>query len=239
MPKQHFASLLGIRGTMKKKDAKKIAKALKNRIVASGNADPAKILANPKNWRSHSAAQKEALSGMLDEVGWVAQVLINRRTGRLIDGHLRVDLAKQRKEKSIPVVYVDLSPKEEAIVLAALDPLGDLAGKDSKRLRALIAELDPVSESLKGFLDDLGDPDAGGSKEKPEIRFSEELLEEHNFVVLYFDNEVDWINLQSILELKSVKALHSRKGFNSAGVGRVVRGPEAIAKIQAAAKHGR
>ena len=224
---------------MKKKEAKSIAKALKNRIVGSGNENPAKILANPKNWRSHSAAQKEALSGLLEEVGWVAQVLINKRTGRLIDGHLRVEIGKQRKEKEIPVVYVDLSAKEEALVLAALDPVGDLAGKDSKRLRALIAELDPVSESLKEFLDDLGDPDAGGSKERPEVRFTEELLEEHNFVVLYFDNEVDWINLQSMLDLKTVKALHSRKGFNSAGVGRVVRGPDAIARIQAAAKHGR
>jgi hypothetical protein len=224
---------------VKKKDAKQIARALKNRIVGTGFEDPAKILANPNNWRSHSAAQKSALSGMLDEVGWVAQVIKNKRTGRLIDGHLRVELAKSRKEKKIPVSYVDLSAKEEAIVLAAFDPLGDLAGKDSKRLRALIAELDPVSESLKGFLDDLGDPDADGTKDKPEMRFSEELLEEHNFVVLYFDNEVDWINLQSMLNLKSVKALHSRKGFNSAGVGRVVRGPKAIEMIQAAAKHGR
>lgn len=224
---------------MKKKEAKTIAKALKNRIVGSGNENPAKILSNPKNWRSHSTAQKEALSGMLEEVGWVAQVLINKRTGRLIDGHLRVELAKSRKEKKIPVVYVDLSAKEEAIVLAALDPLGDLAGKDSKRLRALIAELDPVSEALGAFLDDLADPDAGGTKDKPEMAFTEELLEEHNFVVLYFDNEVDWINLQSMLDLKTVKALHSRKGFNSAGVGRVVRGPEAIEKIQSAAKHGK
>ena len=223
---------------MKKKEARAISKALKNRIVGSGNENPAKILANPKNWRSHSAAQKAALSGMLDEVGWVAQVLINKRTGRLIDGHLRVELAKSRKEKTIPVVYVNLSAKEEAIVLAAFDPLGDLAGKDSKRLRELIAELDPVSKELGAFLDDLGDPDSGGTKDKPEMRFTEELLEEHNFVVLYFDNEVDWINLQSMLDLKTVKALHSRKGFKSAGVGRVVRGADAIAKIQAAAKHG-
>ena len=223
---------------MKKKDAKVIARVLKNRIVGTGFEDPAKILAHPKNWRSHSAAQKSAMSGMLEEVGWVAQVIKNKRTGRLIDGHLRVELAKTRKEKRIPVSYVDLSAKEEAIVLAAFDPLGDLAGKDSQRLKELVADLEPVSESLKDFLDDLG-KDGDGSEEKPEVPFAEELLEEHNFVVLYFDNEVDWINLQSILELKTVKALHSRKGFNSAGVGRVVRGPDAIEKIQRAAKHGR
>ena len=71
---------------MKKKEANSIAKALKNRIVGSGNGNPAKVLANAKNWGSHLTAQKPALSGLLDKVGWVAQVLINKRTGRLIDG---------------------------------------------------------------------------------------------------------------------------------------------------------
>ncbi len=225
--------------SVKKKEAAAIAKIFRNRIVGSGKENPAKILANPKNWRSHSAEQKEALTGLLEEVGWVAQVLINKRTGRLIDGHLRVDLAKQRKEETIPVTYVDLSPKEEEIVLASLDPLGDLATADGRKHRALIASIEVTSKELGAFLADLGDPDRGSSKDKPEMKFTEELLEQHNFVVLYFDNEVDWHNLTSLLQLKTVKALHSRKGFNSAGVGRVVRGTEAIKLIQAGAKHGR
>jgi hypothetical protein len=222
-----------------RKEAKAIVKKLKSRIVGAGTENPAKILANPMNWRMHSAEQKEALGGMLDEIGWVAEVTINKRTGRMIDGHLRVELAKQRREDSIPVKYVDLSAKEEAIVLASLDPLGDLASKDGRKHRELIAGLEVTGASLGRFLADLGDADANGSKDRPEMAFTEELLEEHNFVVLYFDNEVDWHNLMSMLQLKTVKALHSRKGFNSAGVGRVVKGTEAIALIQGGAKHGR
>jgi hypothetical protein len=30
---------------------------------------------------------------VLDRVGWVQSVIVNRKTGRLVDGHLRVQLA--------------------------------------------------------------------------------------------------------------------------------------------------
>jgi hypothetical protein len=36
------------------------------------------------------AAQEAALAGILGQVGWVQQVLVNRRTGHVVDGHLRV-----------------------------------------------------------------------------------------------------------------------------------------------------
>jgi hypothetical protein len=55
------------------------------------------------NWRVHPKAQQEALAGVLDHVGWVRQVLVNKRTDHVVDGHLRVDLARARGEGSIPV----------------------------------------------------------------------------------------------------------------------------------------
>nr|MBA3627289.1 hypothetical protein [Chloroflexota bacterium] len=57
---------------------------------------PDQLLANPKNWRIHPASQQGALASVLDDVGWVGQVLVNRRTGHLVDGHLRVVDPSQR-----------------------------------------------------------------------------------------------------------------------------------------------
>ena len=48
----------------------------------------------------------------------------------------------------------------------------------------------------------------------------------------YFDNTVDWLNLLSILELPSVQAHHSKPGFRVQGIGRVVRGADAIEKLR-------
>src|SRR5664280_3531897 len=113
----------------------------RNRIVGSGSEAPECLAANPANWRVHPRNQRDALAGSLDTVGWVAQVLVNRQTGYVIDGHARVALALARKEASVPVLYVDLAPDEERLVLATFDPIGALAGTDGERLTALLAEV--------------------------------------------------------------------------------------------------
>jgi len=211
-----------------------VPKTLKNRIVGSGEIEVAKLKANPKNWRTHSDEQRLAMKDVLEQVGWVQNVIVNRKTGNMIDGHLRVEIATARSEKSVPVVFVELTSKEEDLVLASLDPIAALAGLDSGKLASLLDELDVEGEGLAKMLDEMAEGIAKkrGSNEKPEVEFAEELLEEHNFVVLYFDNTVDWLNLLSILELPTVKALHSKEGFKTQGVGRVVRGVDALEKFR-------
>ena len=55
-----------------------------------------------------------------------------------------------------------------------------------------------------------------------------ELMESNNYVVLAFNNEVDWLQAQSIFDLKTVKALDSKPGFEKRGVGRVLNGAKTI-----------
>src|SRR4051794_27570297 len=94
-----------------------------NRIVGHDDVPPDQLLANDRNWRRHPAVQQNALTGVLSDVGWVQSVISNTRTGKLIDGHLRVELALRNNEPTVPVTYVDLSPEDEALVLATLDPI--------------------------------------------------------------------------------------------------------------------
>lgn len=70
------------------------------------------------------------------------------------------------------------------------------------------------------------------------VPFTEVLGEEHNYIVLYFDNEVDWLQAQSIFDIKPVMALSTRKdgvfkskGYDKIGVGRVLNGAKALNKI--------
>lgn len=124
----------------------------RNRIVGHGEEAPDQLLANPRNWRIHPKAQQEALAGMLGQVGWVQDVIVNRRTGHVVDGHLRVALAISRGEPAVPVVYVDLEEEEERLVLAALDPLAAMAATDKDQIAALVGELRVDDEALAGML---------------------------------------------------------------------------------------
>jgi DNA modification methylase len=128
---------------------------LKSRIVGSGVANPAELLANPKNWRLHPEVQAKGLEAVLKEVGWVQQVIVNQRSGLLVDGHLRVEVARKRGETEVPVVYVDLSDEEEAKILATLDPLGTLAVTDNEALVALVAAIETQDQDLQALLDSL------------------------------------------------------------------------------------
>lgn len=141
--------------------AKQGASIFRSRIVGSGEASPTEILSNPRNWREHPPEQEAALEGLLRQVGWVQQVIINRTTGHLVDGHLRVALARRRSEATIPVIYVELTEEEERLVLATIDPIGGLATTDQAMLNALLENLVAGDDGLQALLDKLMvEPDA-------------------------------------------------------------------------------
>jgi hypothetical protein len=118
------------------------SKEWQNRIIGHGVEDPTQLLANPLNWRVHPRLQQDALESVLDEVGWVDEVIVNQRTGFILDGHLRVSLALRRDEPTIPVKYVDLSEQEERKVLALLDPMAAVALPDKAMFEDLIRSTD-------------------------------------------------------------------------------------------------
>jgi DNA modification methylase len=131
------------------------AAAWRNRIIGTGEEAPDQLVANPANWRTHPAGQRNALRGSLGEVGWVQQVMVNRRTGYVIDGHARIEEALSRGEPTVPVLYVDLEPEEEALVLAVLDPIGAMATRDDERLHELLSGIAVDDAGLTTLLADL------------------------------------------------------------------------------------
>ena len=139
----------------------------RSRIVETGTASPSDLTANPKNWRKHPRSQADALSGVLDEVGWVQDVIVNRRTGNLVDGHLRVEIAAKTGQTEIPVTYVDLSEAEEALILATFDPISAMATADAEILRDLLDGVSSGDAAVQAMIADLAERegviDVGGT----------------------------------------------------------------------------
>lgn len=127
----------------------------KNRIVEQRDIPPGELIANPSNWRKHPKAQLAALTGVLGEVGLVQGVVFNRRTGHLLDGHLRVELALRHGQTTVPTTVVDLDEKEEALILATFDPLGAMAETDKALFLDLRDAVVVENEALTSLLDSL------------------------------------------------------------------------------------
>ena len=73
-------------------------------------------------------------------------------------------------------------------------------------------------------------------KEVPEVEFTQVINEYHNYVVLYFDNEVDWLQAQTLLDLKPVRLMNTVKGSSNVhaketGIGRVLRGADVFNRL--------
>jgi hypothetical protein len=123
--------------------------AWRDRIIGYDKCDPTQLLANPFNWRIHPHEQEMALRGILDEVGFVQNIIVNKRTGHVVDGHLRVATAISKGEKAVPVLYVDLTEDEEKKVLLTIDPVGAMAVMDADKFKELLAEVEFASEDAK------------------------------------------------------------------------------------------
>jgi len=154
---------------------------IENRIVGHGEESPHQLLANPFNWRIHPTYQQEALADVLDEVGWVRRIIVNKTTGHIVDGHLRVMEAMKNDEQRVPVAYVELSETEEAEILATFDPIKELAQKNDQRAQALADRARARSNALKLMVESLRPPQTV-SKNEAKATISKERQAQANAV---------------------------------------------------------
>lgn len=87
--------------------------------------DPELLLDHHLNWRGHPEEQMDALDESIAEHGWLQEVLWNKRTGRILDGHARVKRAKEKMERCV-VHVLDVDEDEEERILASIDRIGEL-----------------------------------------------------------------------------------------------------------------
>jgi hypothetical protein len=140
----------------------------RNRITRHAEIDPAQLLANPKNWRIHPAAQQDALAAVIDDVGYVDEVTVQDGTDVVVDGHLRVALALQSGQATIPVAYTDLSDDEADVILATFDPIGAMAATDNALLGSLLSNIEREDGDLNDTLNRIAEREgiAHGDEDK-------------------------------------------------------------------------
>ena len=64
-----------------------------------------------------------------------------------------------------------------------------------------------------------------------EVKFTEEILEENNYLVLFVDKSIDWLQVESLFDIKPVKALDSKGSRQRIGKSRVIDGTKFIKKM--------
>jgi ParB-like chromosome segregation protein Spo0J len=117
--------------------------------------DPAELAENPHNWRRHPDEQLQALADVIGEVGWAGVLLFNKRTNRLIDGHARLKVARDKSLKRVPVIVGEWDEPTELKILATLDPVAGQATADAAALEALLGQIQTDSAAINELLEGL------------------------------------------------------------------------------------
>ena len=130
---------------------------IRDRIRELRRVPASQLRPHPKNWRTHPPHQRDALRGVLAEIGYAGALLAREMedgTLELIDGHLR---AETTPDSEVPVLVLDVTAEEAAKLLTLLDPLASLAETNSSRLESLVADVETQSEAVRALLDRLAD----------------------------------------------------------------------------------
>lgn len=125
-----------------------------NLISHRANVDPLELLPQEHNFRIHAMNQRHVTIASLNELGHVGDVIVNVRSGKIVNGHLRVELAIAENQRTVPVTYLDCDLATEQIILAFFDAVGAKAITDAERLRATLGQITTTSQHLQASLDD-------------------------------------------------------------------------------------
>ena len=192
-----------------------------------------KLKAYDKNSRTHSKKQIGQVVESIKEFGFTNPLLVDE-DNVLIAGHGRLLAAKKIGMDEIPCVRLShLDDAQKKAYVIADNKIALNSGWDDDLLRSELAELDGLgfNTEVTGF-DDLLKGTGVEDAVKGEVEFSEYLNESHNYVVLYFENDIDWLQAQTHFNLKSVHSKRANGKTWSKGIGRVVNGAEYIDRVK-------
>lgn len=188
-----------------------------------------------KNAKKHNKEQVEQIANSIEEFGFTQPVIIDKNNS-VVAGHGRILGAKKAGLKQVPTVCLEDLTEEQIKAYRLVDNKLNESEWDNDLLKQSLDEIAEMDMEVFGFaMDSLVDETI---KVEPDVPFTEILNEENNYIVLKFENKINWINAMGLFGVEKVKAYPTKKDGNKKsfgdreGVGRVLNGTEVIERLR-------
>lgn len=166
--------------------------------------------------------------------GQYRPIVVQKSTKFVLAGNHLLRAAKILGWDQVDAVVIDVDDQKALKIVLADNRTADLGDYNTDLLATLLSDLEDF-EGTGYSLADIEELEAVINKEpqeeRPEVEFSIGLRETNNYVILMFDNELDWQAAIDTFQLKTVKAWDSRKGFSRMGIGRVIKGADVVQRL--------
>ncbi len=177
---------------------------------------------NPRKITRHVL---KTLKANIQEFGLVDPLVVNSDM-TIIGGHQRFKACLELGFKEVPCIVLNLSKsKERALNLALNKVTGDW---DRTKLEKLLHDIESADLGFTGFTDDeLAKLVEEVNATTPEYDIAPRLMEEYNYIVLFFRNTLDFQVAADHFGLKMQKEDRREK----VGLGKVVDGAAYLQRI--------
>ena len=186
-----------------------------------------------KNAKKHNKEQVEQIANSIKEFGFTQPVIIDKNN-EVVAGHGRILGAKKAGLKQVPTVCLDDLTEEQIKAYRLVDNKLNESEWDNDLLKQSLEEIEEMNMEVFGFtIDKLEDESI---EVEPEVPFTEILNEENNYIVLKFNNKIDWLNAMGIFGIEQKKVYPTKKSgkkdsLKRMGVGRVLDGVKALREL--------
>lgn len=191
-----------------------------------------------KNAKKHPKEQVERIANSIKEFGFFEHraVAIDREDN-VIEGHGRILAAKKAGLTQVPTICLDDMTEEQIKAWRLIENKTAESSYDEAMINKEIEELlqSDIDMEAFGFSVDILEDET--IEVEPDVPFTEILNEENNYIVLKFNNKIDWLNAMGMFGIEKAKAYPTRKDGNKktfgmrTGVGRVLDGQKALERV--------
>lgn len=196
-------------------------------IVPLGELRP-----NPRNPNKHSSPQIELYARIIEAQGFRRPITVSRQSGHIVRGHGAMEASIALKLREVPVDYQDYeSPASEMADLLADNYLAKMAKIDKVALVDAYQQIDPEEFDVSLTAVDPEDIDkiAANQHTQGEFEIVPQLNESYDYVLVFTDNETDFLFLSNLVGLKKMKS-YKNTGIGLAKVVPFRKFMEALAK---------
>lgn len=192
-----------------------------------------------KNAKKHPKEQVERICNSIKEFGFFEhRAVAIDSNNNVVEGHGRILAAKKAGLKEVPTICLDDMTEEQIKAWRLIENKTAESTYDEQMINKEIEELlkSDIDMEVFGFSTDSLFDDV--EEIEGEVPFTEILNEENNYIVLKFNNKVDWLNAMGVFGIEKTKAYPTKKDGNKksfgmrAGVGRVLDGQKALERVQ-------
>ena len=191
-----------------------------------------------KNAKKHPKEQVERIANSIKEFGFFEhRAVAIDKDGYVVEGHGRILAAKKAGLTQVPTICLDDMTEEQIKAWRLIENKTAESSYDETLINEEISELLKADIDMEAFgfsIDALEDETI---EVEPDVPFTEILNEENNYIVLKFNNKIDWLNAMGLFGIEKAKAYPTRKEGNKktfgmrAGVGRVLDGQKALERV--------